>query len=187
MGEAILYQQKNQVKNMVGSGEIFSPSGILKILEITFAFIIVIIHRFGDYGHMIFFGTSASQMTPNDPGTDEEILGNGACVAYIVIPSVLLISYIIDGRWEVQRFFLEWLWNFIGCLLFLGTGIVSAITWTAAQSDDSGNSTGEKAINYEAALTMSAFCILNSIVYFIDFLFAKRARNMYLAEEAERW
>ena len=62
--EAILYQQKNQVKNMVGSGEIFSPSGILKILEITFAFIIVIIHRFGDYGHMIFFGTSASQMTP---------------------------------------------------------------------------------------------------------------------------
>ena len=49
---------------MVGSGEIFSPSGILKILEITFAFIIVIIHRYGDYGHMIFFGTSASQMTP---------------------------------------------------------------------------------------------------------------------------
>ena len=114
-------------------------------------------------------------------------MGNGAVVAYLVIPSVLLTSYIIDGRWEVQRFFLEWFWNFIGFLLFLGTGIVSAITWTAAQSDDSGNSTGEKAINYEAALTMSAFCILNSIVYFIDFIFAKRARNMYLAEEAERW
>ena len=108
-------------------------------------------------------------------------------MAYLVIPSVLLISYIIDGRWEVQRFFLEWLWNFIGFLLFAGTGIVSAITWTTAQSNDDGNSTGEKAINYEAALTMSAFCILNSIVYFIDFLFAKRARNMYLAEEAERW
>ena len=63
----------------------------------------------------------------------------------------------------------------------------SAITWTAAQSDDSGSSTGEKARNYDAALTMSAFCILNSIVYFIDFIFAKRARNMYLAEEAGRW
>ena len=123
----------------------------------------------------------------NDPGTDAEILGNGAIVAYTVISSVLLISYVIDGRWEIQRFFLEWFWNFVGFVLFAGVGIVSAITWTAAQGDDSGNSTGEKARNYDAALTMSAFCILNSIVYFIDFIFAKRARNMYLAEEAGRW
>ena len=39
----------------------------------------------------------------NDPGTDAEILGNGAIVAYTVISSVLLISYVIDGRWEIQR------------------------------------------------------------------------------------
>ena len=61
------------------------------------------------------------------------------------------------------------------------------ITWTVAQSDDSGNGSGEKAQNYDAALTMSAFCISNSIVYFLNFIFAKRARNMYLAEEAGRW
>ena len=77
----------------------------------------------------------------------------------------------------------EWIQNFVGFVLFTGVGIVFAITWTAAQS----NSTGEKARNYDAALTMSAFCIMNSIVYFTDFIFAKRARNMYLAEEAGRW
>ena len=108
-------------------------------------------------------------------------------MGYTVISSVLLISYVIDGRYEIQRFFLEWLWNFVGFVLFGGVGIVSAITWTMALSDDSGSSTGEKARNYDAALTMSAFCILNSIVYFIDFIFAKRARNMHLAEEAGRW
>ena len=91
-------------------------------------------------------------------------------MGYTVISSVLLISYVIDGRWEIQRFFLEWFWNFVGFVLFAGVGIVSAITWTAAQSDDSGNSTGEKARNYDAALTMSAFCILNRIVSFIDFI-----------------
>ena len=99
----------------------------------------------------------------NDPGTDAEILGNGVIVGYTVISSVLLISYVIDGRWEIQRFFLEWFWNFVGFVLFAGVGIVSAITWTAAQSDDSGNSTGEKARNYDAALIMSAFCILTAL------------------------
>merc|ERR1712007_322044 len=162
---------------MTNSGEIFSPSGILKILEVSFAFITIILHRYGDYGAMLFFGSSQTQMSPNDPGTDAEILGNGVIVGYTVISSVLLISYVIDGRWEIQRFFLEWFWNFVGFVLFAGVGIVSAITWTAAQSDDSGNSTGEKARNYDAALTMSAFCILNSIVYFIDFIFAKKSQK----------
>ena len=56
----------------------------------------------------------------------------------------------------------------MGFVLFTGVGIVSAITWAAAQGDDSSNITREKAQNYDAALAMSAFCILNSIVYFID-------------------
>ena len=49
---------------MTNSGEIFSPSGILKILEVSFAFITVILHRYGDYGHMLFFGSSQTQMSP---------------------------------------------------------------------------------------------------------------------------
>jgi hypothetical protein len=42
---------------------------------------------------------------------------------------------------------LEWLWNFAGFVPFAEVEIVSAITWTAAQGDDSGDSTGEKAHN----------------------------------------
>ena len=43
----------------------------------------------------------------NAPGTDAENLGNGVLVAYIVITTVLLIAYVIDGRYNIQSFFLE--------------------------------------------------------------------------------
>ncbi len=46
------------------AGEIFSFSGILKILEIVLGFITVILHRYGDNGKLIFFGSSAIQLQP---------------------------------------------------------------------------------------------------------------------------
>ena len=48
---------------MSGANEILSVSGILKIFELLFSFIAVIIHRYGDYGSMIFFGTSAVSLS----------------------------------------------------------------------------------------------------------------------------
>merc|ERR1712141_102354 len=81
------------VFKMSATAEICSVSGILKVCEILFGFITVIIHRYGDYGKMLFFGTAAVQLSPNDPGTDAENLGNGVLVAYLIISSVLLVSY----------------------------------------------------------------------------------------------
>ena len=46
------------------SEAICSVSGILKVFEILLGFITVIIHRYGDYGKMIFFGTPAVQLSP---------------------------------------------------------------------------------------------------------------------------
>jgi hypothetical protein len=43
-------------------GEILSISGILKILEVILLFVVTLIHRHGDHGKYIFFGTSAIQM-----------------------------------------------------------------------------------------------------------------------------
>ena len=118
------------VSKMTQSSEIFSFSGILKILEIVFGFIALIIHRYGDYGKMIFFGTTNNKLQQvyqkicyhqcltlaqvliskfqNDDAIDAENLGNGVLVAYIVISSVLLVAYVIDGRYTIQSFFLEW-------------------------------------------------------------------------------
>ena len=43
-------------------GEALSVSGILKVLETILLFTTVLIHRHGDNGKYIFFGTSAVQM-----------------------------------------------------------------------------------------------------------------------------
>ena len=93
---------------MSATAEICTVSGILKVCEILIGFIALIIHRYGDYGSMIFFGTSATQLSQNDPGTDAENLGNGVLVAYTIISTVLLTAYVIDSRYVVQSFFLEW-------------------------------------------------------------------------------
>ena len=46
------------------ASEIWTFSGILKILEIILGFITVILHRYGDNGRLIFFGSSAIQLQP---------------------------------------------------------------------------------------------------------------------------
>ena len=112
---------------MGSTAEIFSASGILKVLEVLISFIAIMIHRYGDYGRAIFFGTSSEVLAQvksyyftdqngieiivtalqNDPGTDAENLGNGVLVAYLIISAVLLVAYVIDTRYVVQSFFLE--------------------------------------------------------------------------------
>ena len=39
---------------------------------------------------------------------DTENLGNGTVVTFLIIPPVILLSYVLDGRYEIQRAFLEW-------------------------------------------------------------------------------
>ena len=43
-----------------------------------------------------------------DSGMDLENLGNGALVAYLIITPVLLVCYVLDGRFAVQSLFLEY-------------------------------------------------------------------------------
>lgn len=109
-------------------------------------------------------------------------MGNGVLVAYLIISSVLLTAYVIDGRAQVQLFFLEPLWNFVGAFLYTGAGIVAAITWTNAKNTETGSISGDKARNYDAALTMAALCIINGLLYFIDFIFAKATRNRLIRD-----
>ena len=38
---------------------------------------------------------------------DLENLGNGTLMTYAIISPILLLAYIIDGRYAIQRMFLE--------------------------------------------------------------------------------
>ena len=65
-------------------------------------------------------------------------------------------------------------------MLYTGAGVISAITWTNAKNADTD--IGDKARNYDAALTMSALCIIQGLIYFVDFIFAKQQRNRILED-----
>jgi hypothetical protein len=42
---------------------------------------------------------------------DLENLGNGSLVTFMIISGVLLLCYVLDGRFVIQSFFLEWVSN----------------------------------------------------------------------------
>ena len=62
------------------------------------------------------------------------------------------------------------LWNFVAAIGLFATGIKGAMVWTAAKGNDDMARTDDYARNYSAALTMNAFCIMASLVYFVYFV-----------------
>ena len=72
---------------MPGIGEIFSFSGILKVLEILLGFITIIIHRYGDYGKMIFFGSVEDQLQQVGGLTEKSffVLKNWRLLTYLML------------------------------------------------------------------------------------------------------
>ena len=76
-----------------------------------------------------------------------------------------------------ENFFSFQVWNFVAFLCYVGAGSVAIYTWTNA------NSTDTKGKNYDAALSMGALCIVNGIVYFVDFIISRAARNRYLQDQ----
>ncbi len=87
--------------------EICSASGVLKVVESALVFAMILVHRFGDNGEYVFFGTTAHFMVQGDPLKDTENLGNGCLITWAIICPTLLISYCLDGRHAVQSLFLE--------------------------------------------------------------------------------
>ena len=92
----------------------------------------------------------------------------------------ILLDRVSNFPGKLKLHYNSQLWNFVGFVLYTGAGVISAITWTNAKNAD--DDLGDKARNYDAALTMSAFCLLQGLIYFVDFIFAKRARNRILED-----
>jgi hypothetical protein len=45
-------------------GEVFTLSGILKLLETALLFTALMVHRHGDHGKYVFFGTTTQSLLP---------------------------------------------------------------------------------------------------------------------------
>merc|ERR1711963_827622 len=176
------------VTKMSGIGEIFgSFSGWLKLLELIFSFLTLIIHRHGDYGNYLFFATTGLKLSNNDPNIDMENLGNSTLVSFTLISCILIIAYVIDGREYIQGSILEPVWNLIGTFMFMASGVCAIITWNSEErikrSGASSLSETEYNRNVDTGLAMGSMCIIISLVYAVDTLWSYIVRNRILRDE----
>ena len=63
--------------------------------------------RHGDNGHYLFFSTTALKLSNTDNNIDVENLGNSTLVTFMIIPLILIIGYVIDGKEFIQESILE--------------------------------------------------------------------------------
>merc|ERR1712062_367784 len=176
------------VTTMAGVGEIFgSFSGWLKLLELISTFITHIIHRHGDHGHYLFFATTGLKLSNTDPNIDFENLGNSTLVTYMIISSILILGYVIDGRECIPESILETVWNFIGAIMFIASGACAIITWNSQEriktSGASNLTEAEYSRNLDAGLGMGAMCIILGLMYAVDFIVSFVQRKRILRDE----
>eukprot|EP00088_Acartia_fossae_P013957 TRINITY_DN17402_c0_g1_i1.p1 TRINITY_DN17402_c0_g1~~TRINITY_DN17402_c0_g1_i1.p1 ORF type:complete len:171 (+),score=24.81 TRINITY_DN17402_c0_g1_i1:30-542(+) len=162
-------------------------SSLFKVLESFGVFVAVVLHRIGNQGSQVWFGTTDFEMnyknTPNE--TDAEIIGSGilACMG-IVTPSILL-SYLIEGRDRVQVTVLDCAFNFIAGALLMTAGGMCCYTYnsvfalsgppTIANLNISRNS-------QQVAAAMGVMCLSMSLVYIADFFWCLVQRARWLTE-----
>jgi len=99
-------------------------------------------------------------------------------VAFLIIPAVLLMSYVLDGRYEIQRTFLEWWWNFIGTCCYLGLGIKTVWAWNGFSATESTLASGTASDNaISCALAMGSLCIINGLIFGFDTVIAYQTKK----------
>jgi len=182
-----IFRVKRNKSDNGGIREVFfSYAGWLKIVELVFTFITLLLHRHGDHGHYLFFSTTALKLSNTDSNIDMENLGNSTLVTFTIIPLILIIGYIIDGREFIQQSILEPLWSLIGSFMFIGSGACAIMTWQneiMPKTSSAALSEREYHRNIDAALSMGAMCIIIGLVYMCDTVVSYLNRNKILADE----
>merc|ERR1712236_177538 len=172
---------------MAGLGELFTSfSGWLKVLELVLTFITLIIHRHGDNGHYLYFSTTATKLGYDDPNIDAENLGNSTLVTFMIISTVLIIGYVIDGREYIQQSILEPIWNLLGAFMFCGSGSLAIITWKDEPALKISSSLTEMEYhrNINSALAMGSMCIIIGLIYIVDLFVSWINRGKIMQENS---
>lgn len=123
-----------------------TPTGILKILEIIFVLIVLLLARFGgDQGNPKYFGSQ-----------DDNFLGIGTVVGYAIIVPAVLLTYLMGSNLSILELFI----NLVGGILFIAVGAITVQTYTAYRYKDS------------TGIALGSLAIVTGILFLIDFAFA---------------
>ncbi|XP_049833799.1 uncharacterized protein LOC126278048 [Schistocerca gregaria] len=151
------------------------PGFILKILEIAMLLTTTLVARLGRGGGPVSF----HRLSP-----DADTLGQGVCLAYLIITPVLLLGY-LTGEIGHQRRKMEFMFSVCGALLLLVAGAVAVDFWRSVgmipmtagpehwarvRAELSGLVASERA----SGLSLGCLALLTALLYLIDAFFGYR-------------
>merc|ERR1712062_604882 len=112
---------------------LFSTSGMIKTVECFAVFTCLVIHRIGNRGSQVWFGTTDFEMgykeTRNEVGA--EIIGCGSLTRMGIVSFTILLSYLMEGREVVQSTVIDAAFCIVGAALLMTAGGMACLTYNS--------------------------------------------------------
>jgi len=164
---------------------LFSISGIFKTVECFAVFTCLVIHRIGNRGSQVWFGTTDFEMGYKETRSevDAEILGCGILTCMCIVSISILISYLMEGREVVQSTVIDAAFSFLGATLLMTAGGMVCMTYNDVFARSGPPTIGNLNISrnsQQVAASMGVMCLTTSLIYLADFFWLLCQRNKFL-------
>eukprot|EP00092_Neocalanus_flemingeri_P008823 GFUD01009496.1.p1 GENE.GFUD01009496.1~~GFUD01009496.1.p1 ORF type:complete len:171 (-),score=30.23 GFUD01009496.1:134-646(-) len=166
---------------------LFSTSGLFKTFETFAVFICLVIHRIGNQGSQVWFGTADFEMnyknTPSE--VDAEVLGVGILTCMSIVSLSILASYLIEGREVVQSTVIDAAFCIIAATLLLTSGGMTCFTYNSVFALSGPPTVANMSISrnsQQVAGAMGVMCIVTGLLYLADFFYLLCQRNALLQQ-----
>merc|ERR1712212_1047416 len=112
---------------------LLETSSLFKVFEGFSVFVCLVIHRIGNQGSQVWFGTSDFEMSYKAAKSevDAEIIGCGILTCMSIVSLTILISYLVEGREKVQSTVIDAAFSFIAAALLMACGGMACFTYNS--------------------------------------------------------
>jgi len=166
---------------------LFSTSGMFKTFEAFTVFVAVVLHRIGNQGSQVWFGTADFEMgykeSPSE--VDAEVLGCGILTCMAIVSLSILASYLIEGREVVQSTVIDSAFCIIAAGLLLTSGGMCCFTYNQVFALSGPPTIANMNISrssQQVAGAMGVMCIVSGLIYLADFFYVLCQRTALLQQ-----
>merc|ERR1712183_578647 len=157
---------------------LFSTSGLFKVFECFAVFTCVVVHRIGNRGSQVWFGTTDFEMgykeTRNE--VDAEVLGCGILTCMCIVSLTILLSYLIEGREVIQSTVIDAAFCIVASALLMTAGGMACLTYNSVFARSGPPTIANMNIS------RSSQQVAASLLYLADFFYVLCQRSKYLEQ-----
>merc|ERR1711997_29951 len=166
---------------------LLSTSGLFKVFECFAVFTCVVVHRIGNRGSQVWFGTTDFEMgykeTRNE--VDAEVLGCGILTCMCIVSLTILLSYLIEGREVIQSTVIDAAFCIVASALLMTAGGMACLTYNSVFARSGPPTIANMNISrssQQVAASLGVMCIATSLLYLADFFYVLCQRSKYLEQ-----